>query len=217
MALTGCTGEARHQVLSFFFTGVPPLAEETADVKISMEPTPPAGVERRVEATEEILYSHPVWDADVCDPCHATSGGFSIPGINRKSVKVFQTGGGMVGPLTLPKDKLCIQCHKDKTPQRAMAENLWLHNTTAKGDCLACHDPHQSKNPRTLRQPPAGICSTSCHVTGTFMVTPVHQTAHECLFCHNPHLGSNKDLLKKDYQENKIPVTEISGHPELGR
>ena len=217
ITLAGCSPPTRHKVLNFFFTGIPPLEEDAVIEQSKEQLISPAVSLRRIKAPKETLFSHPVWAAGICDPCHATSSDYSVPGVKQKSASVFKTGGGMVGKLTLPKNMLCIQCHKDKTPQRAMAENLWLHNTTAKGDCLACHDPHQSKNRKTLRQPPARLCITSCHDKGTYIVTPVHQTGDECLTCHNPHLGSNRNLLKREYKEMKIPVTEIPGHPELSR
>ncbi|MGB3211391.1 MAG: cytochrome c3 family protein [Desulforhopalus sp.] len=215
VVLFGCEPQYRNRALTFFFTGVPPLDEVEQKKEISDESSRVA-TGRSVEPFfAQTLYSHPLWVAGACDPCHLTSSTYSIPGVPKKSVSVFKTGGGMVGELTLPKNKLCTQCHTDKTPRRALADNLWLHNTTAKGDCLACHDPHQSKNEKTLRQPPAKICTVPCHEKGEYIVTPVHQTRDPCLSCHNPHMGSNRNLLTKEYKEVKKTVTDIPGHPEL--
>lgn len=94
-----------------------------------------------------------------------------------------------------------------------MTENLWLHNTTAKGECLACHDPHQSSNSKTLLQPRAVLC-LPCHKEGNYLTTPVHQTEEECLSCHNPHMGINKNLLTKEYKEIKKQAVQVS---ELGK
>lgn len=215
--LTGCEPQVRHQVLTFFFTGVPPLAEteKVAEIK-PQEPTPSNIIEKPVQTASKPLFSHPVWAAGICAPCHESTGSFRAPGVKRKPTNVFETGGGMPEKLTLAKNKICIQCHKDKTQDRALADNLWLHNTTAKGDCLICHDPHQSSYEKTLRQAPSILC-LPCHKEGQFLASPVHQTKEECLSCHNPHMGSNKNLLKKDYHEIKIPVALIPGDQKPDR
>ena len=215
-SLTGCEPKKQHEVLTFFFTGVPPL-EETDSVKNNEA----SGNTLKKTQDKKVVqvpsrYSHPVWAAGVCDPCHGSTGMFSTPGVQKQPQSVFKTGGGMPGTLILPKNKLCIQCHRGKTPLRALTERLWLHNTTAKGDCLACHDPHQSKNKNTLRETPAKIC-LPCHENGIFMATPAHQTGEACLSCHNPHMGLNKNLLTKEYQEQKIPALQIPETREQGR
>lgn len=218
-SLTGCEPHTRHQVLTFFFTGVPPLEESEPVAKIQEQPTPPPAkiLEKPGPAASQTLFSHPVWAAGTCTPCHESMSTFSTPGVKKTLTTVFESGGGMPGgKLTLAKNELCTQCHKDKTPKRALADNLWLHNTTAKGDCLTCHDPHQSNNAKTLRQAPAIIC-LPCHKEGKFLTTPVHQTKDECLSCHNPHMGINKNLLTKEYKEVKTPVVLAPGDQNSGR
>jgi predicted CXXCH cytochrome family protein len=217
-SLTGCEPQARHQVLTFFFTGVPPL-EETGPVTESKEqPTPPPAkiLGKSAPPAPKPLFSHPVWAAGNCAPCHEGSGIFLTPGVNRKPTDVFDSGGGMPGKLTLTKNEICTQCHRDKTPQRALADNLWLHNTSAKGDCLACHDPHQSKNEKILRKAPSILC-LPCHKESKSLATPVHQTGEGCLSCHNPHMGINKNLLTKEYKEIKMPVALVPGDQKPGR
>lgn len=212
-ALTGCEPQARHRALTFFFTGVPPL-DETRPVEEIKDQSPSALIPDKTDMSPQILFSHPVWAAGVCDTCHESAGTYNIFGIKKKSTVVFKTGGGMPGKLILPKNVICGQCHMDKTTARALVENLWLHDTAAKGDCLACHDPHQSQNPKTLRQPSVILC-LPCHKEGKFLLTPAHQKEEECLSCHNPHMGINKNLLTKEYKEVKKPVTHVPGHPEL--
>ena len=217
--LTGCEPQARHQVLTFFFTGVPPLDKSGSIAEVKEQPTlpPPAKtLEEPAPAAPLPLFSHPVWAAGTCNPCHESIGTFSTPGVKRTPATVFKTGGGKPGKLTLPKNELCTQCHKDKTAKRAMTDNLWLHNTAAKGDCLACHDPHQSNNVKTLRQAPSILC-LPCHKEGKFLATPAHQKREECLSCHNPHMGIDKNLLTKEYKEIKFPVVLVPGSQEPGR
>jgi len=216
--LAGCEPQARHQVLTFFFTGVPPLdaSESVAEVKEQPSPSPATILEKPAQAAPKPLFSHPVWAAGTCNPCHESMGTFGTPGVKRTPATVFETGGGKPGKLTLPKNELCTQCHKDKTAKRAMTDNLWLHNTAAKGDCLTCHDPHQSNNVKTLRQAPSILC-LPCHKEGKFLATPAHQKGEECLSCHNPHMGIDKNLLTKEYKEIKIPVVLVPGNQEPGR
>jgi len=209
--LTGCEPQARHQVLTFFFTGVP-LPDETGSIANDEEQPPTIKVlKKTAPEAPKPLFSHPVWAAGTCTPCHDSIGSFNTPGVTRSPETVFNSGGGMPGKLTLPKNEICTQCHKDKTPKRALADNLWLHNTTAKSDCLACHDPHQSNNEKTLRQAPSKLC-LPCHKVGQFLTTPAHQKGEECLSCHNPHMGLDKKLLTKEYKEIKIPVKLAPGY-----
>lgn len=207
-SLTGCEAKSRHQVLTFFFTGVPPLDESEVTRDNEEKQSPSEMDQSKKVAVVQVLYSHPIWAAGTCTSCHESTGTFSLPGVVQKQTQsVFKTGGGMPGKLTLAENKICIQCHQDKTPLRALTEKLWLHNTTARGDCLACHDPHQSKNENILRKPSATLC-LPCHEKGSFRETPVHQSEAECLSCHNPHMGLNKTLLTREYQERKINANE---------
>jgi len=217
-AQAGCDPQTRHQTLTFFFTGVPPLEEPKPGIEVETPLSPPVAIpDKQKPTTRKILFSHPVWAAGSCDPCHENAGSYSTPGVAKRSMAVFSTGGGMPGgKLTRPKRELCIQCHTDKTPMRALTDKLWLHNTMAKGDCLACHDPHQSTNAKILRQPSAILC-LPCHKAGTFLETPVHQTEAECLSCHNPHMGINKNLLTKEYREQKTNASEYPGTLETLR
>lgn len=209
--LAGCDPQTRHQTLTFFFTGVPPLGE----IEDPLTPSPITIPDTPSIVTSKFaLFSHPIWESGTCSPCHDSSSRFKTPGSHKKSAKIFSIGGGMPGELLLPKTKICIRCHTDKTPIRAITENLWLHNTTARGDCLACHDPHQTKNKNTLRQSPVVLC-LPCHNEGSFLITPVHQTEEGCLTCHNPHMGINKSILTKDYQEIKIPAAEVLKQGEM--
>ncbi|MDD3813196.1 MAG: cytochrome c3 family protein [Desulfocapsaceae bacterium] len=215
-SLIGCEPQARHKILTIFFTGVPPLdqPETIAEIK-KQPPPPPTQIPEPTPPASTPLFSHPVWAAGRCSPCHESTGIFRTPGVKKTSTTVFKTGGGMPAKLIKAKNEICTQCHKDKTPKRALAENLWLHNTTAKGDCLACHDPHQSKNEKTLRQPPSILC-LPCHKQGQFLATPAHQKGEECLSCHNPHMGIDKNLLTKEYKEIKTPVTLMPEGQEHG-
>jgi predicted CXXCH cytochrome family protein len=231
VGVAGCSRQAGHQVLTFFFTGVPQLEEQQAEQKTAPGATPALKEERNTGAAGQSpvkkqnsavagqpdtlskvpeaprLFSHPVWAEGDCSPCHEGSGvfGFQPGGQPKKNIatKIFNSGGGMPGKLRHPKEKICTTCHTGKTGLRAIKDNLWLHNPTAKGDCLACHDAHQSKQRGVLRRPPDQLCQP-CHPAEKLAATAMHRNSNEpCLSCHNPHMGKDRRLLIQDYQEIK--------------
>lgn len=221
--LSGCSPQARHTLLTFFFTGVPPLegvepsAAAASPVIAAEEQAAPAQQEATVAQApapppkpQQLYYSHPVWEEGKCAACHQVNKLFSFaPGAaggKRHTTPVFYAGGGMPGPLLRPKDKLCNECHTDKAGLRAIKENLWIHNTAAKGDCLACHDAHQSRLSGVLRMAADQLCR-SCHTEEKIAALPMHYQGDEpCLSCHNPHLGKDRRLLTRDYREVKQTV-----------
>ena len=219
VVLSGCSPQARHTLLTFFFTGVPPLESEqrpaaspgpivTADqqsVPVLQDDEAPA-VTAPPKPKQE-YYSHPLWEDGSCAACHQVNKLFSFtPGAaggKRKTTPVFYAGGGMPGPLLKPKDTLCNECHTDKAGRRAIRENLWIHNPAAKGECLACHDAHQSRLTGVLRMPTDQLCR-SCHTEEKLAALPTpHQGEGPCLSCHNPHLGKDRRLLTAEYREVK--------------
>jgi predicted CXXCH cytochrome family protein len=226
MVLSGCSRQARHEVLTFFFTGVPPLGDAAAPAQ--QTGAAPAGDTRRqleqdLDHAEKSgtmrspkppqkpqYYSHPVWLEGQCDTCHQGKNLFVFQtpkaGGTPAGQRVFFSGGGMPGPLRGSVDKLCSGCHADKTGLRAIRDHLWLHNPTAKGNCLACHDPHQSKFSGVLRRPVEQLCQ-SCHSEAALAAMPLHRTdGRPCLDCHNPHMGKDRSMLRQEYQEQKQPV-----------
>ena len=226
LAISGCSRSSRHQALTFFFTGVPPLEEKQANPAAVISPTGNLGKQAGKTPQEKRkavlpgekealpalpeapkLYSHPAWAGGNCSLCHEGSVtlGFQPVGQAKKTAapKVFYSGGGMPGKLRHPKEKICTKCHTDKTGLRAIKDNLWLHNPTAKGNCLACHDAHQSKHHGTLRKAPEQLCQ-ECHHAEDLAKVPMHNDAKEpCLSCHTPHMGKDRHLLIKEYREIK--------------
>jgi len=208
---TGCSEQSRYRVLTFFFTGVPPL-EESVEAKEELPDLQQSG--RVLTETSSQLYSHPLWASGICDPCHQTTSTFTVPGVSSRGSSHFKSGGGMPGKLVRPQNMLCLKCHTDKSPLRALGDNLWLHNTTARGNCLECHSPHQSEYPHVLKKRAEAICYP-CHEKGEYLNSPAHRQQKPCLDCHNPHMGKNRSLLTYEYQEMKLPVNEVPGHPEF--
>lgn len=223
MPITGCSNQTQHKILTFFFTGVPPLEEQSVkktEPSVTAVVSPPQGQKTGIDGTiadasVEVplpivpeaprLFSHAVWVEGECSSCHEGSNTFGFAPVRKQvksdASKVFYAGGGMPGKLNQPKEKICLPCHKDKSGLRAIKDQLWLHNPVAKGECLACHDAHQGKYKGVLREAPDQLCS-SCHPEETLVATAMHRNDDTpCLSCHNPHMGRDRNLLTKDYQE----------------
>jgi len=197
---SGCSRQTKYKILTFFFTGVPPLGEEKKPVKkIDTSEVKKKKVEKVV------LYSHTPWASGKCDQCHKNAVSFRMPG-QKKAPTVFHKGGGMPGKLIWPKKELCTQCHDDKSKSKAYAKGLYLHPTSAEGDCYACHDPHQSKNPHMLLEKPKNIC-VSCHLDEEVLDPADVCKPDDCLSCHNPHMGKDRLLLTRDFKEVPEKVT----------
>jgi predicted CXXCH cytochrome family protein len=195
-SISGCDRQAKHKVLTFFFTGVPPL-EEQAQKKEGAEKDKTKEVEKKA-APQPTLYTHPLTAARQCSQCHQTTANFGLFG--QKGRPYIFRKGLSPGPLVVPRKELCTTCHKDKSAAETITEGLWLHNTPAKGECHKCHDPHQSNHRYQLLDTPRQIC-IPCHKDPKVMDLAAHKEPGECLTCHNPHLGKDKKMLKKDYQE----------------
>ena len=209
-AVAGCDRHTKHKVLTFFFTGVPSLEEEK---KAALEKDKTPQLEEEA-APLPTFYSHPLTASRQCNLCHQTTANFNMFGGRAERSVAFRKGMVSPGPLVMPRNELCISCHKDKSAAEALTQGLWLHPTSAKGDCYACHDPHQSTSPYVLLESPQQLC-IPCHTDPKVMELAAHKEPGDCLTCHNPHLGKNRLLLKKDYKEVKHPVGSVPGLPEL--
>lgn len=197
--LWGCDRHTRHKVLTFFFTGVPPLEEEKQAPEEGKEVAEAEKVEKKRRLiSKTIPFSHGPYGARLCDGCHETS---PIVG-SRRSTRRGAGGIGRArrGILVAPTRELCLECHTLKSAQRAYEEGLWLHGPVAEGSCTMCHSPHESLNPYMLRVKPEEIC-IGCHSEGYIFNTEVHRGSRDCLSCHNPHLGEDMFLLEQDYNE----------------
>jgi predicted CXXCH cytochrome family protein len=204
--LSGCDKQSRHKVLTVFFTGVPPLAEEQKSPAATNKK--PQG--EQTAAPRPTLYKHPLTASRQCNQCHHSTANFNMFGGRRQQPLAFRKGMVSPGPLVRPRQELCIGCHKDKSAAEVLARGLRLHPTSAKGDCYACHDPHQSKNPYVLVEKSQQVC-IPCHQDPKIMALPAHKEPGGCLTCHNPHLGKDRKLLTKDYKEVKQPVNTVPG------
>jgi predicted CXXCH cytochrome family protein len=221
LAGSGCDPQTKHRVLTIFFTGVPPLEEEpnTGEKGAAEQPekTVAGATPEAVRPARKVtVYAHPFYAGKRCDACHATEAtlGFTPSG-SRGSGSIFGgTSAASPARLRLPPKKLCIKCHRHMSSAGVSAKGLWLHFPAAKGDCLACHDPHQSPNPYMLRKKSDRLC-VDCHLKDVVVNAESHAKVNgnlnDCLRCHTPHLGVDRRMLTRDYKEVKRPVNGASG------
>jgi len=114
--------------------------------------------------------------AGICNICHAL-----VEGEDHK----FR--------FTAEKEELCFACHEDK---RDMMLEDHLHTPVADGNCVGCHDPHQTDYRYTLKGNAADLCF-NCHKKDAFTRSFVHGPvgAGDCNACHNPHASANDKQL----------------------
>lgn len=205
MALTAaCTPLARYQVLTFFFTGVPPFGEEEKAEEEEVKPVVVKKVRRGPSVVvKSTRFSHGPYASNRCYLCHQTSGSGGYRGFGKKQeVKANVTvTTGVSGKLVVPLPELCIGCHIDKSPARAKADGLWLHGPVSTGICTLCHGPHTGSERYILEKKATEVC-LGCHGDGRIFNQVVHKDKADCLSCHNAHLGKDSRLLKADFQES---------------
>jgi predicted CXXCH cytochrome family protein len=193
----GCASpEARHEVLTIFFTGVP----EPGAVPDQVSALSPAErrqamlkARRRAAFQPPALYSHGPNAANQCEVCHDAGGS---KGPSRR-----------IGPkLVAPVKELCIGCHSDKSAELAHSAGLAVHKPVEDGMCVLCHDPHTAKLQYLLKgDSPTGLCAR-CHAEGRSGGAPAahaEDSGKDCLACHNAHVGATPRLLKADLDEWK--------------
>jgi predicted CXXCH cytochrome family protein len=83
-----------------------------------------------------------------------------------------------------------------------------MHAPVAIGQCLWCHEPHESDSPKLLKTTAPQLC-LQCHDPNLLPsdIKP-HQLAEEanCLNCHVGHGGAKPSLLRVD-NPTVAPIT----------
>ncbi|MGE3171067.1 MAG: cytochrome c3 family protein [Planctomycetota bacterium] len=181
-----CTATGRYEVLRFFFDGVPPPAGAAAEV---LGPEPPPGIgpadapadaasgaaAPAVPSLEIVEHRtiHRPYAEGKCAKCHA-----SREGKPAEISSIFQG----VPMLLEPVEKLCFKCHQIE-PKR------YLHAPAISGQCIFCHEPHQTANRRMLLFASTRALCGRCHSGATFLTAAAHEQygERECVDCHDPH------------------------------
>lgn len=197
----GCSAVARHEVLTFFFTGVPPIgaqekSEDAPKVAVAKPERRPARV---VKATR---FGHGPYTANLCYNCHqvAESGGFRGFGKKAEAQGAVAQAGQVSGKLLAPVGELCSGCHTGRSPTRARAAGLWVHGPVSTGYCILCHSPHAAPQQFMLQKLSDALCA-ECHTAATLFNKVAHKDRKDCVTCHSPHMGKDSRMLKADYRE----------------
>ena len=183
--LVSCDDVDRHEALTFFFDGVPPLGQEGLDGEFLDLNSPEFAQTGQTPA----WYVHePRKD---CSICHG---------------KRKQRSFSSQTYLTAPVPKLCYNCHTDYT-----ASAPFVHGPVAVGQCLFCHNPHKSKIEHLLIAPEPGLCY-QCHDIDTIELIAAHlpKQLSACTDCHNAHASSAKALLKGSSPETNDGVGQAN-------
>jgi predicted CXXCH cytochrome family protein len=214
--LPGCDRQTRYTLLTTFFTGVPPYEEYYADDRETS-----AGEDSTsVKEPEAPQYSHAFFAEGKCDICHTMPQDRLPPPADRNQTADFDTQRQerlLSAPLRIGAEKLCLECHTDKSARQAIRNRLVLHSPVAQGNCTGCHATHNSAHKALLSKEPAQLC-TACHApdkavlpAACFATPPGYDTKEvHCLVCHNPHMGANKSLLTRDHAEVKSVTVKRS-------
>ncbi len=130
----------------------------------------------------EKKFSHTPVKAGECYSCHKPTDK-KHPKFKKEAFNL--TDGGKSG--------LCNECHERKDTLK------FVHGPVASGDCLDCHDVHQSDHKAQLKAPGAQLCY-SCHDKSKHARPYPHAPIADgnCLGCHDPHQSNVKFMLKAE-------------------
>ncbi len=116
--------------------------------------------------------------AGVCAICHAPP----VPKLDKPHSEVAVLA-------------LCLSCHPERVADRKKAH---VHPPFASGDCLTCHDPHATDNPKLLNDEVNTLCTT-CHQPDAENIRKAHGgivvADAKCTECHSPHASEREHLL----------------------
>lgn len=191
MLVTLLLGACSHQVLTFFFTGVPDPNQPVAAIpSTNATETDAVGdiAERPVEIPPQNAFTHGPWANRQCDLCHVSSGG----------VKFNNAAAGAVSVrLAFDAQEICRGCHNDV---RFTNEDpgLWRHGPATNGYCTTCHSPHRSQRPFMLYEADNNTLCGRCHQLPTLHKNaPIEiDNGADCASCHDPHASELPMLLK---------------------
>ncbi|MDH3595880.1 MAG: hypothetical protein OEU09_03140 [Rhodospirillales bacterium] len=218
-AMSGCTREHRHELLTFFFTGVEPLEPEGPEDDEAARARAEASLTRgerraaRIRENQTVVlrtqkWGHGPYAATQCELCHATGGSLAFRKDGAQAGGSSLALAGATRRLVAPLQELCFGCHTAKSIDVADALGLRLHGPVASGLCIGCHSPHQSSRRYMLRGKDNTELCEGCHdLAGIRERTPLHAQNGDqvCTACHNPHMGRSATNLKSEYDEKGGP------------
>lgn len=188
--LPSCDEVRRHETLTFFFDGVPPLeGEDVNDVNS------PEGGKRLAQGNAPAFTIHE--PSKVCANCH-----------DMTKIPRWATPEFVKEPL-----QLCYDCHPGSNYSGSVD---YVHGPVAIGDCMRCHNPHRSRQRYLLKLPVPDVCY-QCHEKADIKSIADHSTEllSECLECHVGHSSSERGPLRKDWNADQYKDTDSKLGDEL--
>ncbi len=189
--IISCDEVERHNVLTFFFEGVPPLGQD----QLTEEAGDYDSRKLSQVRPEQFWYVHqPRKD---CTLCH-----------DKSRQRVFSSQTYLIKPVP----ELCYECHADYTTSAS-----YVHGPVAVGRCLFCHNPHKSRIEHLLKEPEPRLCYL-CHNIDTVQLIPAHLVERQfaCTDCHNAHTSSVKYLLN-EVADGEVEGAESVGEDVQGQ
>ena len=178
VSVLSCDEVERHQVLTFFFDGVPPPdGEATAEDSRIKADSRSRRRQQVGERPETVWFVH---EANKnCADCH-----------EKRAKRRWSLSQSIV---TTPVPELCYRCHTDYP-----ATQPYVHGPVAVGECLHCHEAHKSRITGLLKEKEPELCY-QCHETIEAAQISGHpdEPIPQCTKCHDPHAGLTRMLLKK--------------------
>jgi predicted CXXCH cytochrome family protein len=179
LLVASCDEGKRHNVLTFFFDGVPPLPGEVSGAGSSA----PSGTEPAAAPVQTWWVHEPLKD---CTLCHG-----------RQPRRGFSSKVQLVAEVP----QLCYQCHEEFTALKG-----WVHGPVAAGDCLLCHEQHKSRNEALLIKPVPELCY-QCHEVQAIHTIDQHgeESYQHCTDCHDGHASTARALLRPTVAAQEEP------------
>ncbi|MEZ5063781.1 MAG: cytochrome c3 family protein [bacterium] len=194
LTIASCGGTSKSDLLRILFDDPP--GERPVETAATAAPSPRV----RASTTDAVrIYRHSPYEEKDCEACHALEGAWPV---GSGDTAVFGKARLRARP-----DELCYECHDDMTAD-ALREDVGevVHAPLEDGECLECHDPHQSRFPSLLKRgdPFENVCF-ECHDGDDVLESEPHATLTEdrrrCVLCHDPHASSRTALLKPGVAE----------------
>lgn len=182
-ALWACSAGTRHEALTFFFDGAPPLGgeEQSADSAEDEATSPTLSVKRFPERKVAFPNAsrHAPYRRGQCHGCHDPARG------------LMNVAVGV---------ELCDPCHGEQRKNER-----WDHGPIALGACAPCHRTHSSPHPALLDKPIPELCvychgkgedgeASFSHRTGAGIEAEKTGNMEDCSSCHAPHVIRKKSL-----------------------
>lgn len=178
-------------------------------------------------------YGHPPFLAEQCDSCHnafapgkpvtlKSKGADLCFGCHRKDPKDYKEGdihgtfteipcelchefhAAGTPKLTKQPSRVCFQCHDD-IRNKIAHERKVLPKMHPEKNCLDCHKPYHSSNPRYLKTDVVTLCSSchkaehkTTHPVGKGVIDPRTGKTLTCISCHSLHSAEADFMLQYD-------------------